>query len=102
MLIEVYQQHTQERAEQGLPPLPLDAQQTAELVELIKQPPAGKQDYLLDLLTHHVPPGVDEASYVKASFLADVAQEKLQVASISPEKATFLLGTCWGAIMFSR
>ena len=96
MLIEVYQQHTQERAEQGLPPLPLDAQQTAELVELIKQPPAGKQDYLLDLLTHHVPPGVDEASYVKASFLADVAQEKLQMASISPEKATFLLGTMLG------
>ena len=96
MLLEEYRQHTQERAEMGLPPLPLNAKQVAELVELIKNPPAGEEDYLLDLLTNHVPPGVDEASYVKASFLADVAKENLQVDLITPEHATFLLGTMLG------
>ncbi|GAB6034195.1 bifunctional aconitate hydratase 2/2-methylisocitrate dehydratase [Galenea microaerophila] len=96
MLLEAYRQHTEERAEQGLPPLPLDAKQTAELVELIKNPPEGEEAYLLDLLTNHIPPGVDEASYVKASFLADVAKENTQVSLISPEHATFLLGTMLG------
>ncbi|WP_459819026.1 bifunctional aconitate hydratase 2/2-methylisocitrate dehydratase [Galenea microaerophila] len=95
-MLEAYRQHTEERAEQGLPPLPLDAKQTAELVELIKNPPEGEEAYLLDLLTNHIPPGVDEASYVKASFLADVAKENTQVSLISPEHATFLLGTMLG------
>jgi hypothetical protein len=66
-------QHAAERAALGIPPLPLDAQQVAELIELIKAPPAGEEAFLLDLLTHRVPPGVDDAAKVKASFLAAVA-----------------------------
>lgn len=95
-MLETYRQHQAERAQAGIPPLPLDAQQTATLIELIKSPPAGEAAFVLALLTDRVPPGVDEASYVKASFLADVALEKVQVELISPEKATFLLGTMLG------
>ena len=71
-MINEYRQHVTERAVEGLPPLPLNAEQTSALVELLKQPPAGEGDFLLDLLTHRVPPGVDEAAYVKAAFLADM------------------------------
>ena len=71
-MLEAYRQHVAERAQQGIPPLPLDAQQVAELVELLKNPPAGEADTLVDLLTNRVPPGVDEAAYVKAGFLAAV------------------------------
>jgi len=81
---------------EGIPPLPMDAKQTAKLVELIKTPPAGEADFVLDLFENRVPPGVDEASYVKASFLADVAAEKVSVELISPVRATFLLGTMLG------
>ena len=95
-MLNAYREHVAERAEQGIPPLPLDAEQTAQLVELIKNPPAGEEAFVLDLLSHRVPPGVDEASYVKASFLADVAKETVQVALIAPEQATFLLGTMLG------
>ncbi|MDG6773073.1 bifunctional aconitate hydratase 2/2-methylisocitrate dehydratase [Thiomicrorhabdus sp. ZW0627] len=95
-MLEAYRQHVAERAEQGIPPLPLNAEQTAELVELIKNPPAGEEEFVLDLLSNRVPPGVDEASYVKAGFLADVAKENISVDLISPEKATFLLGTMLG------
>lgn len=95
-MLEAYRQHVAERETQGIPPLPLDAKQTAELVELIKNPPAGEEAFVVDLLTNRVPPGVDEASYVKASFLADVAKGTTQVDLISPEKATFLLGTMLG------
>ena len=73
-MLEAYRQQVTEREAQGIPPLPLDAKQTAELVELIKNPPAGEEAFVVDLLTNRVPPGVDEASYVKASFLADVAK----------------------------
>jgi aconitate hydratase 2/2-methylisocitrate dehydratase len=85
-----------EREAEGIPPLPMDAEQTAQLVELIKNPPAGETDFVLDLFINRVPPGVDEASYVKASFLADVAAGKVSVDLISPVKATFLLGTMLG------
>lgn len=95
-MLEAYRQHAIQRAEQGIPPLPLDAQQTAQLIDLIKNPPEGEIDFLLSLLTDCVPPGVDEASYVKASFLADVAKGEIQVAAISAEQASFLLGTMLG------
>ena len=94
--LQQYRAHVEERARDGLPPLPLNAEQTAALIELIKNPPAGEEDFLIDLLENRVPPGVDEASYVKASFLADVAKGNVQVDLISPERATFLLGTMLG------
>lgn len=95
-MLEAYRQQVAERDALGIPPLPMDAEQTAQLVELIKNPPAGEADFVLDLFENRVPPGVDEASYVKASFLADIASEKIAVALISPVKATFLLGTMLG------
>lgn len=95
-MLDAYRSHVAERAEQGLPALPLNAEQTAALVELIKNPPAGEAEFVVDLLTNRVPPGVDEASYVKASFLADVAKESVKVDLIAPEQAVFLLGTMLG------
>ncbi|WP_295608762.1 bifunctional aconitate hydratase 2/2-methylisocitrate dehydratase [uncultured Lamprocystis sp.] len=95
-MLEAYRQHAAERAALGIPPLPLSAQQTAELIELIKQPPAGEDAFLLDLLTHRVPPGVDNAAQVKASFLAAVAHGDLTVGLIGKAKATELLGTMVG------
>lgn len=67
-MLQAYRDHVAERAALGIPPLPLDAKQVAELIELIKNPPAGEAEFLLDLLTHRVPPGVDDAAKVKASF----------------------------------
>ncbi|RZL42553.1 MAG: bifunctional aconitate hydratase 2/2-methylisocitrate dehydratase [Variovorax sp.] len=91
-----YRAHTAERAALGIPPLPLDAKQVAALIELIKSPPAGEDAFLLDLLTHRVPPGVDDAAKVKASFLAAVAHGDVAVGLISKTKATELLGTMVG------
>lgn len=91
-----YRAHVAERAALGIPPLPLDAKQVAALIELIKNPPAGEDAFLLDLLTHRVPPGVDDAAKVKASFLAAVAHGDEKVALISKAKATELLGTMVG------
>jgi aconitate hydratase 2/2-methylisocitrate dehydratase len=96
-MLQAYRQHAAERAALGIPPLPLDAKQTAALIELIKAPPAGEDTaFLLDQLTHRVPPGVDDAAQVKASFLAAVAHGDFAVALISREKATELLGTMVG------
>ena len=95
MLI-AYRDHVAERAALGIPPLPLDAKQVAALIELIKAPPAGEAEFLMDLLTHRVPPGVDDAAKVKASFLSAVAHGDLHVALISRAKATELLGTMVG------
>ena len=80
-MLQAYRQHAAERAALGIPPLPLDAKQTAELIELIKAPPAGEEAFLLDLLTHRVPPGVDDAAKVKASFLAAVAHGDIAVGA---------------------
>ncbi len=85
-MLQAYRQHEAERAALGIPPLPLDAKQVAALVELLKNPPAGEEEFLLDLLTHRVPPGVDEAAYVKAGFLAAIAQGDLTVGLISKAK----------------
>jgi aconitate hydratase 2/2-methylisocitrate dehydratase len=95
-MLQAYRQHVAERAALGIPPLALDAKQVAELIELIKNPPAGEDAFLLDLLTHRVPPGVDDAAKVKASFLAAVAHGDIAVALISKSLATKLLGTMVG------
>jgi aconitate hydratase 2/2-methylisocitrate dehydratase len=95
-MLKAYREHAAERAALGIPPLPLDAKQVEALIELIKNPPAGEEAFLMDLLTHRVPPGVDDAAKVKASFLAAVAHGDLQVGLISKAKATELLGTMVG------
>ena len=95
-MLETYRKHVKERAAQNCPPLPLDAQQTAELVELLKTPPAGEEDYLLDLLTNRIPPGVDQAAYVKAAFLTDVAKGNTRCPLLDRKRAMELLGTMLG------
>ena len=95
-MLNDYQTHVAERAALGIPPLALDAKQVAGLIELIKNPPAGEEALLMDLLTHRVPPGVDDAAKVKASFLAAVAHGDVKVNLISKAKATELLGTMVG------
>ncbi|HCM1976263.1 TPA: bifunctional aconitate hydratase 2/2-methylisocitrate dehydratase [Salmonella enterica subsp. houtenae serovar 47:z36:-] len=95
-MLEEYRKHVAERAAQGIVPKPLDATQMAALVELLKTPPVGEEEFLLDLLTHRVPPGVDEAAYVKAGFLAAVAKGDTTSPLVSPEKAIELLGTMQG------
>ena len=95
-MLQAYRLHAAERAALGIPPLPLEAGQVAELIELIKAPPVGEDAFLMDLLTHRVPPGVDDAAKVKASFLAAVAHGDLSVGLVSQAKATELLGTMVG------
>ena len=95
-MLKPYRDHVAQRAALGIPPLPLEATQVAELIELIKSPPPGEEAFLLDLLTHRVPPGVDDAAKVKASFLAAVAHGDLRVGLISKAQATHLLGTMVG------
>ena len=95
-MLEAYHQHAAERAAENLPPLPLDAEQVAALVELIKNPAGQNTDELMDLLVHRVPPGVDQAAYVKAAFLADVAKGQVACELISREYAVELLGTMLG------
>ncbi|MDX7986570.1 bifunctional aconitate hydratase 2/2-methylisocitrate dehydratase [Xenorhabdus sp. 12] len=95
-MLEEYRKHVAERAAQGIVPKPLDAAQTAALVELLKNPPQGEEDFLLDLLTNRVPPGVDEAAYVKAGFLAAIAKKEAASPLVTQEKAIELLGTMQG------
>ncbi|MES9886924.1 MAG: bifunctional aconitate hydratase 2/2-methylisocitrate dehydratase [Candidatus Sedimenticola sp. 6PFRAG1] len=95
-MLEAYRKHVEERALEGIPPLPLDAEQVAQLVELLKSPPAGEEDFLLDLLTNRVPAGVDQAAYVKAAFLADVAKGSASTPLIDKVRAIELLGTMLG------
>lgn len=95
-MLDAYRKHAEERQSEGLPPLALDAQQVADLIELIKNPPAGEAEFLLDLLVNRVPPGVDQAAYVKAAFLADVAKGNTSCELIDAVRATELLGTMLG------
>ncbi len=95
-MLEEYRKHVAERAAQGIVPKPLDATQMAALVELLKTPPVGEEEFLLDLLINRVPPGVDEAAYVKAGFLAAVAKGDTTSPLVTPEKAIELLGTMQG------
>ena len=95
-MLEAYRQHVNERAALGVAPKPLDAQQTAELVELLKNPPAGEAAFLLDLISQRVPAGVDQAAYVKAGFLAALCKGEVECPLIDGVKAVELLGTMLG------
>jgi aconitate hydratase 2/2-methylisocitrate dehydratase len=95
-VLDAYRNHVEERASENIPPLPLNAQQTAELVELLKNPIPGEETTLVGLLTHRVPAGVDQAAYIKAAFLADIAKGLTQSPLITPQQAIELLGTMLG------
>ncbi len=95
-MLENYRQHVAERAAQGIVPKPLDATQTAAVCELLKNPPAGEETFILELLTNRVPAGVDEAAYVKAGFLAALAKGETASPILTAERATELLGTMLG------
>ncbi|MCP4491185.1 MAG: bifunctional aconitate hydratase 2/2-methylisocitrate dehydratase [Gammaproteobacteria bacterium] len=95
-MLQAYRDHIAERAQEGIPPRPLDAQQVRDLVELLKNPPSGEEDYLLELLTQHVPAGVDEAAYVKAGFLDAVTRGEDSSPLIDRVKAVEILGTMLG------
>jgi aconitate hydratase 2/2-methylisocitrate dehydratase len=96
MMLKAYRDHVAERAALGIPPLPLTAKQTGELIELLKNPPQGEEAMLVDLITHRVPAGVDDAAKVKASYLAAVAHGTEVCTLIGRERATQLLGTMLG------
>ncbi len=83
-MLQAYRTHVAERAALGIPPLPLSAKQTGELIELLKAPPAGEEATLVELITHRVPAGVDAAAKVKASYLAAVAHGTESCASDQP------------------
>ncbi|MDT4783262.1 Aconitate hydratase B [compost metagenome] len=95
-MLEAYRKHVEERAALGVVPQPLNAEQTAGLVELLKNPPAGEEQFLLDLITNRVPPGVDEAAYVKAGFLSAIAKGETTSPLIDKARAIELLGTMQG------
>ncbi|NIY86608.1 bifunctional aconitate hydratase 2/2-methylisocitrate dehydratase [Vibrio campbellii] len=95
-MLEAYRKHVEERAAEGVVPKPLDAEQVAGLVEPLKNPPQGEEAFILDLLENRIPPGVDEAAYVKAGFLTAVAKGEVESPLVSREKAAELLGTMQG------
>ncbi|NJO43370.1 MAG: bifunctional aconitate hydratase 2/2-methylisocitrate dehydratase [Cyanobacteria bacterium RU_5_0] len=95
-MLESYRKHVAERSALGIPPLPLSADQTSELCELLKNPPADEEDALLEMLVDRVPPGVDQAAYVKAGFLTAIAKGEVTSPLVSPNDATELLGTMIG------
>ncbi len=95
-MLENYKNHVEERLKQGIPPLPLNAEQVSDLVELLKSPPKGEEDYLLDLITNRTPAGVDPAAYVKAAFLTALAKDETSSPLIDKQHATKLLGTMLG------
>lgn len=95
-MLEAYRKHVAERAAQGVPPTPLNEQQTADLVELLKNPPAGEEAFLVDLLENRVPAGVDPAAYVKAAFLAAITKGEATSPLVDVKHAVKLLGTMLG------
>jgi len=95
-VLEAYRKHIEERAALGIVPQPLNAEQTAGLVELLKNPPAGEEAFLVELITDRVPPGVDEAAYVKAAFLSAIVKGDATSPLIDRKRATELLGTLQG------
>ena len=95
-MLDAYREHVAERAAQNIPPAPLSPEQVAALVELIQAPPAGEESFLIELLTERVPPGVDEAAYVKACFLSSIATAETACALIDREQAVSLLGNMLG------
>ncbi|USR92661.1 bifunctional aconitate hydratase 2/2-methylisocitrate dehydratase [Phormidium yuhuli AB48] len=95
-MLDAYRQHATEREALGIPPLPLTAEQTSELCELLKTPPEGEEGVLMTLLRDRIPPGVDEAAYVKAGFLTGIAKGEIDCPLISHQGAVSLLGTMVG------
>ncbi len=95
-MLKEYRQHVIQRAEQDLPPLPLDATQTTQLLELLNSPPSGEKDFIMDLLINRIPPGVDDAAKVKAEFLSAIASAKQTSPIVSAEEAIKILGTMGG------
>ena len=95
-MLEAYRKHVGERAEMGIVPKPLSAEQVADLVELLKHPPEGEEEFILDLISNRVPPGVDEAAYVKAGFLSAVATGSVASPVVDKKLAVELLGTMLG------
>jgi aconitate hydratase 2/2-methylisocitrate dehydratase len=95
-VLEAYRQHVSERAAEGIVPKPLSAEQVAELVELLKQPPAGEEEFIVDLISNRVPAGVDEAAYVKAGFLSAIAKGEAESPLIDRKLAVKLLGSMLG------
>merc|ERR1712048_1529752 len=91
-----YDKHVEERAKDGIPPLPLDPKQCQIACELAKSPPAGQEDFIKDLISNRVPPGVDDASYVKANFLNDILKGVVTSPIISKAYAVELLGCMQG------
>jgi len=94
--LEEYRKHAEERAKLGIPPLPLNKKQVEELVELLQQVPIVEEEFLMDLFLNRVPPGVDEAAFVKAKFLSDIIEGKAKSLAISPVHAVQILGTMLG------
>ncbi len=94
--IEEYKKAAEERAKLGIPPKPLTAEQVNEVIKLLKQVPIVEEEFLMDLLLNRVPPGVDDAAYVKAAFLRDIVQGHAETAAISPKHAVEILGTMLG------
>ena len=95
-MLEAYRKHVAERAEAGVVPQPLGTEQTVGLVELLKNPPAGEEEFLVDLISNRVPPGVDEAAYIKAGFLSAIVKGEAESPLISKEEAIKLLGNMHG------
>ncbi|MEX2320694.1 MAG: aconitate hydratase B, partial [Saccharospirillum sp.] len=95
-MLEAYRKHVEERAALGIPAKPLTADQVTALVELLKNPPAGEEAYIKDLIVNRVPPGVDEAAYVKAAYLSAVAKGEAECPLIDAAEAVQLLGTMQG------
>ena len=95
-MLEAYRKHVEERAQEGVPPKPLNAEQVQGLVELLKNPPKGEESYLLDLLEDRIPPGVDEAAYVKAGFLSAIVKGEAESPLVDNKKAVQLLGMMLG------
>ena len=100
-MLEEYRNHVDERAALGIPPKPLSPAQVNDLVELLKNPPAGEEEYLVDLISNRVPPGVDEAAYVKAGFLTAIVKGEAESPLLDRAHATRLLGKMLGGYNIS-
>ena len=95
-MLETYRQHVAERSALGIPPQPLSAQHMADLISLLKNPPPGESEFLIDLLTHRVPAGVDDAAKIKAGFLAAILNKTETCTLVDRKRAVKLLGTMLG------
>ena len=92
-MLDAYREHVAERAQKNIPPTPLSPEQVAELVELLADPPAGEEEFIQDLFVNRVPPGVDQAAYVKAAFLTAIVKGEASSPLIDRKRAVQLLGT---------